>query len=69
MMDETWFEQHIGNDYWVPMRCAPGTAYNFVDCQCSNVLMHLPGKVRQQGNSREVIIYLLLNQVLYQLST
>lgn len=35
VLDKTKFEQHIGNGYWVKMPCAPGTAFNIIDCQCT----------------------------------
>ncbi|KAH3888655.1 sushi, von Willebrand factor type A, EGF and pentraxin domain-containing protein 1-like [Dreissena polymorpha] len=45
---ETMYQQHIGNNFWVDMPCAPGTAFHPLDCGCSLLLMTLPGKTRQQ---------------------
>ena len=53
MYDETKFEQHVGQGRWLVMPCAPGTAFNPVDCQCSLTLVKVPGKVRQGMLNRE----------------
>ena len=47
--DETKYAVHVGRGRWLDMPCAPGTAFNPVDCRCSLTLMNIPGKVRQQG--------------------
>ena len=49
--DETKYAVHVGLGRWLDMPCAPGTAFNPVDCRCSLTLMNIPGKVRQQGKS------------------
>ena len=59
--DETKFEQHIGMGHWLEMPCAPGTAFNPVDCQCSLTLMTIPGKVRQgTADSFSLNIYIFV---------
>lgn len=43
------------------MPCAPGTAFNPVDCQCSLTLMTIPGKVRQgTADSFSLNIYIFV---------
>ena len=46
---DTMYRQHVGNNRWIDLPCAPGTAYNPVDCACSLHIMTVPGKRRQQG--------------------
>ncbi|XP_060587822.1 sushi, von Willebrand factor type A, EGF and pentraxin domain-containing protein 1-like [Ruditapes philippinarum] len=53
---DTMFEQHIGNNHWVTMHCAPGTAFNPVDCKCSLFIMNVPGRNRQQLCKPEIFL-------------
>ncbi|WAR01865.1 PIF-like protein [Mya arenaria] len=45
VLDMTSYEQSLGNGLWVKMSCAPGTAYNIIDCECSLNTGILPGYV------------------------
>ena len=49
-LKDTLYEVHVGRGHWIEMPCAPGTAFNPVDCKCSLTLMTIPGKRSQQGN-------------------
>ncbi|XP_052801431.1 sushi, von Willebrand factor type A, EGF and pentraxin domain-containing protein 1-like [Mya arenaria] len=53
---EVMYEQHIGNGFWVPMHCAPGTAFNPVDCRCSLQLIEVPDSPRKQVCKPEVYL-------------
>ncbi|XP_045174634.2 sushi, von Willebrand factor type A, EGF and pentraxin domain-containing protein 1-like [Mercenaria mercenaria] len=45
LLDMTRYEQHIGNGYFMKMPCAPGTAFDIIDCRCSLRTNVVPGFV------------------------
>ncbi|XP_053383788.1 sushi, von Willebrand factor type A, EGF and pentraxin domain-containing protein 1-like [Mercenaria mercenaria] len=53
---DTQFKQYIGNGHWTTMDCAPGTAFNPVDCKCSLFIMSVPGEKRRQVCKPEIYL-------------